>query len=73
MTKEILTIISGLGAAAALLASGFWFRASILEVPDNIDTFIGALQRISRINACGGLSATVAAICGATLFVFGGV
>ena len=43
MTKEILTIISGLGAAAALLAAGFWFRASILEVPDNIDTFIGAL------------------------------
>ena len=73
MTQDILTIISGFGAVAALFAAGFWFRASILEVPDNIDTFIGELQRISRINACGGLSATVAAIRGATIFVFGGV
>ena len=72
MTKELLTIISGLGVVAALFAAGFWFWASILEVPDNIDTFISALQRISRINAYGGLSATVAAICGATLFAFGG-
>ncbi len=54
MSQDILTIISGFGAVAALFAAGFWFRASILEVPDNIDTFLGKLQRISRINACGG-------------------
>ena len=71
MNREILTGIAGIGAFAALLAALFWSWASILEVPDNMDTFISALQRISRINAYGGFSATVAAICGATLFAFG--
>ena len=70
MSQDILTIISGFGAVAALFAAGCWFRASILEVPDNIDTFIGELKRISRIKASGRLSATVSAICGATIFGF---
>jgi len=62
-------VVSGIGATAAAFAAGFWLWASLIPVPDNIDTFIGELQRISRINAYGAMSACVAAISGVVLFV----
>jgi hypothetical protein len=44
-------LIAGLGVVSSLVAAGFWLFASLLEVPDNIDTFISSLQWISKLNA----------------------
>ena len=66
MTFDIF--VSGIGALAALVAAGFWISASLVNVPDNIDTFIAALQRASRRSSYAAFSAAVAAICGAILF-----
>ena len=62
------TVVSGLGVVASVLAASLWLWASLVPVPDNIDTFIGALQRASRLNAFGAGAAAVAAICAALLF-----
>ncbi len=64
----INAVVSGLGAAASLLAAGLWLWASLESVPDNMDTFIGALQRASRLNAYGATAASVAALCATILF-----
>ncbi|GMV63985.1 MAG: hypothetical protein AMXMBFR74_31520 [Parvibaculum sp.] len=63
-------VITALGVLFSLLAAGFWFCASVLDVPDNIDTFIDALRKISRMNAFGALSAALAALCAAGSFYF---
>ena len=42
------SIISIAGVISTLLAAYWWFRASLIQVPDNIDTFIGVLQRIGK-------------------------
>lgn len=60
--------VSGLGVVAAILAAWFWLRAALVSVPDNIDTFIAALQRASRFNAYGAWCAVVGALCAALLF-----
>jgi hypothetical protein len=39
--------------------------ASLIEVPDNIDTIVGELQRIGRLNAWAAVAALVAALCAA--------
>lgn len=64
----IVQWISILGLFASLSAAVCWLRASLIEVPDNIDTFIGELQRIGRWNAWGATAACVAALCAAYLF-----
>ncbi|HEY9537610.1 MAG TPA: hypothetical protein VIS03_08455 [Kiloniellaceae bacterium] len=51
----------------AVLAAGFWLWASLITVPDNVDTFISVLQRIGKLNAYGALSASFAAACGVLL------
>jgi hypothetical protein len=43
-------VLTTVGAATALAAI-FWFWAPVLELPNNIDTFIAALQQISRVNS----------------------
>jgi hypothetical protein len=65
MNQIVLTIIGGVGVMAAALAAFFWFWAPVIEVPDNIDAFIAALQHISRVNAWGATAAGVAAVCAA--------
>ena len=57
----INTIISGAGALAALVAAYWWLRASLVDVPDNIDTIIAALQLASCFNAYGAIAAVVGA------------
>jgi hypothetical protein len=57
-----------LGVLTTLAAGIFWLVASLIEVPDNQDTFIAALQRIGRINAYGAWCACVAALCAAYTF-----
>ena len=64
----INAVVAGAGAVAGILAAGWWLWASLVPVPDNIDTFIGALQWASRLNAYGAGAAAVAAICAAVLF-----
>src|SRR3546814_18396674 len=51
----------------AVLAAGFWLWASLITVPDNVDTFISVLQRIGKLNAYGALSASFAAARGVLL------
>ena len=57
-----------IGAASSLGAAGF-FWASVIPAPDNLDTFITALQWISRVNAIAAICATMAAVCAAHSFV----
>ena len=64
----INAVVSGLGVVASVLAASLWLWASLIPVPDNIDTFIGALQRASRLNAYGASAAAVFALCAAFLF-----
>ncbi len=61
--------INWIGALAALAAAGLWFWASLIEVPNNQDTFIEQLQRISRLSAYAAAAAGVAAICAALALV----
>jgi hypothetical protein len=61
-------IVTAVGLAASLAAAGFWLWGSIIEVPDNIDTIVGELQRIGRLNAWAALAALVAALCAAYAF-----
>ena len=49
----INAVVASLGAGASILAAALWLWASLVLVPDNIDTFISALQRASRLNAYG--------------------
>jgi uncharacterized membrane protein len=69
MTFRTDYIVKIIGVSASLFAAGLWFYASILAVPDNIDTFIGELQRISRWNSYAAMAAGVAACCGAYEFL----
>ena len=65
---SINTAVSSLGVVASVVAASSWLWASRVTVPDNIDTFIAALQRVSRLNAYGAVAASVAAVCAAVLF-----
>ena len=62
------TIVGVLGVMTTFAAGAFWLWVSLIPVPDDLDTFIGDLQRISQINAYGAGCACVAAICGAYTF-----
>ncbi len=64
----INAVVAGLGAVAGLLAAAFWLWASLVPVPDNIDAFIAALQRASRLNAVGAGAAAMVALCATFLF-----
>ena len=66
---NIKTSISGLGALTGVVASACWFYAAWLPVPENQDTFIAALQLISRWNSYGAGASAVAALCVAAMFV----
>jgi hypothetical protein len=50
------------------LRRGFGFGHPLYKVPDNIDTFISVLQRISRLNAWGAMFASATATSGLCLF-----
>jgi hypothetical protein len=64
----IRTIVSGVGAFAGLLAAYWWFQASQVGVPDNLDTFIGALQTASKMNGFAAGASVVGALCAVFLF-----
>lgn len=58
-----------LGALASLAAAVFWIWSSMVDVPDNIDTIIAALQLASKLSGYAALAAAVAAICGLFLCI----
>ena len=57
-------VIRVIAATAAFLAAIFWIRSAVIEVPNNIDTIVGELQRIAWWNAIAAVSACVAALFG---------
>ena len=59
---KVATLI---GLVASLAAAIFWLWGSLISVPDNIDTIVGELQRIGRVNAWAALAALAAAVCAA--------
>ena len=68
MSSIIVTAIGWIGAIASLLAAAFWIWASLTTVPDNIDTFIGVLQKTGRLNAIAAFCAAIAAFCALLIF-----
>lgn len=61
-------IVSSVGLISSLVAAVFWLWASLVKVPDNIDTFVHKLQRIGGLNAIAAGSACFAALCAAYTF-----
>jgi hypothetical protein len=46
-------IVGVMSVVASISAAGFWLWASLVNVPDNIDTFVGKLT-MDRAIECGG-------------------
>jgi hypothetical protein len=67
MTK-VDYIVGIVGGSSSLAAALLWLYASFLEVPDNIDTIVGELRRISRWNAYAAMAAGIAGFCGVYAF-----
>jgi hypothetical protein len=64
-------IVRILTAVAAFVAAVLWFVSSSIEVPDNVDTFIGVLQRIGYWNSWAARASCVAALLGALDVIIG--
>jgi len=60
--------VAAIGLLCASGAAIFWLWASLIDVPDNIDTFISVLQRTGRINALAAAFSCGAALCAAYAF-----
>jgi len=58
-------VITGVGTVSAIAAGTLWLYASLLEVPDNVDTIVRELQRVSRWNSYAAIAACIAAFCAA--------
>ena len=62
-------IVGAIGALSSISAAAFWLRSALIDVPDNIDTIVHELQRIGWWNSAAALSAVIASLCAAWLFV----
>ena len=71
MSFTLTMIVGTVGSIAAILAAGFWFWASLVRFPDDIDNIIGALRRASRLNSFAAMAASIAAGCGLIVLWFG--
>ena len=60
--------VTAVGAVTSIAAAFFWFWASVIPMPDNLDTFMGVLRRISLINAIAAFCTGLAALCAAYSF-----
>lgn len=67
--KFIDLAVGAIGVIASALAAYWWLRVAMVEVPDDIDTFIGELQRAAHLNADGAKAACVAAMCAVYAFI----
>ena len=71
MGFTLTKIVGTVGSSAAILAAVFWFWASRVHVPNDIDNIISVLQWVSLLNSFAALAASVAAICGLIVLWFG--
>jgi hypothetical protein len=71
MSFTLTKVVRLVGILAALLAAVFWLWASLVDVPDDIDTIVSVLQRVSMLNALGAMAASAGAFCGMLEFWFG--
>ncbi len=71
MSFTLTFVVGTMGSIAAIAAAIFWLWGSRIHVPNDIDNFIGVLQRVSRLNAYGAIAASLAAICGLLVLWFG--
>jgi hypothetical protein len=69
MTVSADNIIGGIGALSFVAAAVLWLWASLIKVPDNIDTFVSELQRISRVNAWAAFATMIGTVCATIIFV----
>jgi hypothetical protein len=53
---RVLTVVAGLVAAA------LWLRSASIDVPNDIDTIVGELQRIGRWNSMAAYASCAAAL-----------
>jgi hypothetical protein len=58
-------VVTLIGLVASLAAAVLWLWGSLIEVPDDIDTIVGELQRIGQVSAWAAMAALVAAECAA--------
>lgn len=61
-------VINLVGTIAGVLAAGFWLYSATIDVPNDIDTIVGQLQRIGRWNSYAAMAAVVAAVCASAVF-----
>jgi hypothetical protein len=61
--------IGVIGVLSSILAAAFWLRSALIDVPNNLDTIVGELQRIGWWNSAAAQAAVVASLCAAWLFV----
>ncbi len=71
MSFMLTMIVGTVGGIAAITAAVFWFWASSVDVPNDIDKIIGALQWASQLNSYAAMTAGVAAVCGSIVLWFG--
>ena len=67
----MIPILKFVVLAGGITAAVFWLWASLVSVPDNLDTFIAELQWISRLNAFGAASASVASLAAIAMWSLG--
>ena len=63
------TAVTLTGAVASFIASALWLRGSLIEVPEDVDTFIAAHKRVGRWNAYAARAAVAAALCAFVSFL----
>ena len=61
-------VVCLIGVISSVVAAVLLFYASHIKVPDNKNTFIGELQRVSRWNARAAVAFGIAALCAAYIF-----
>jgi hypothetical protein len=66
--KALDLIVGSAGALALIVAACLWLYASLIAVPNNIDTIVRELQRIGWWNALAAWAAVIGALSGAYLF-----
>jgi hypothetical protein len=45
-----VSVVNAITAVASAVAASCWLRSALIQVPDNIDTIVGELQRIGYWN-----------------------
>jgi len=63
-------VINLIGAVAALVAAGLWFRSTAVIMPDRLDDIAEELQRVGRWNAWAAGATCISALSQCLHFLF---